>query len=60
MNKVYNFTLFDDCSEQLVMSTQLDEPNPMIDQEFWGRFLQGDCFMVYQGFDFEQKEESHE
>jgi hypothetical protein len=57
MQKVYNFALFDDCSDQLVMSTQLDELNPMIDSEFWDRFLQGDCLMVYQGFSFEQIED---
>ena len=47
--QVYRFKLYDDVNEMLVMGTELDEPNPMIDAEFWNRFMQGDVVMVYIG-----------
>lgn len=45
---VHNFILTD-CDGKLAMTTQLDEPNPMIDTEFWALFLEGWCEMTYTG-----------
>lgn len=49
MKTVYRFSLIDDCSEMPVMHTEVDEQDPRCDLEFWSRFLQGDCLMVYVG-----------
>jgi hypothetical protein len=46
---VYSFELIDYVSGVRVMGTELDEPNPMIDEEFWDRFMQGDVTMLYLG-----------
>ena len=51
--KVYRFALIDGVTDALVMGTEVDEPDPKIDMEFWERFLEGDCYMVYHG-DFEE------
>jgi hypothetical protein len=53
--KAYQFVLMDSLNGELAMSTEVDEPNPMIDIEFWQRFLEGDCEMLYLG---EVEEES--
>jgi hypothetical protein len=52
--KMYKFVLLDmeylDAPDgAVVMSTEVDEPNPQIDAEFWDRFLQGDCEMKFMG-----------
>ncbi len=47
--QVYKFELYDLLTETLVMGTELDEPNPMVDAEFWTRFMQGDVVMVHAG-----------
>lgn len=46
--KVYRFTLIDEEGGEF-MGTELDEPNPQIDAEFWDRFMQGNCTMQYRG-----------
>lgn len=48
MNKFYRFALLDSENGE-VMGTTVDEPKPQIDAEFWARFMQGDCTMVYRG-----------
>ena len=53
---VYRFGLIDDEGEEF-MGTEVDEPNPQIDSEFWHEFMKGDCTMVYRG---EIKEEDDE
>ena len=45
---VYRFGLIDDEGEEF-MGTEVDEPNPQIDSEFWHEFMKGDCTMVYRG-----------
>ena len=45
---VYRFALLDSENEEF-MGTEVDEPNPQIDTEFWNRFMQGDCTLVYLG-----------
>jgi len=47
--KVYRFSLFDEYSECLIMSTEVDAPDPSIDLELWERFLGGGCYLVYLG-----------
>lgn len=47
--KVYNFMLIDCLSGDEIMSTQLDEPDPRIDFEFWKCFMERDCYMRYRG-----------
>jgi hypothetical protein len=45
---VYRFALHD-LDNNLLMSTEVDDLDPSIDLEFWGRFLGGDCCMRYLG-----------
>lgn len=48
--RVYCFSLLDSADDDLIMSTEIDnEPDPRADQEFWARFMQGDCVMEYTG-----------
>lgn len=47
--KVYKFSLFDEYSECLIMSTEVDEPDPKADIELWERFMQGGSYIVYLG-----------
>lgn len=55
---VHCFSLLDTLEGDLIMSTEIDnEPDPRADQEFWNRFLEGDCVMEYTGT---QKEEGDE
>jgi hypothetical protein len=49
MQTVYRFSLIDDCTEFTVMTTEVDEQDPRADGEFWARFLEGDCLMIYLG-----------
>jgi len=63
MMKVYRFVLVDmeylDAPDGVViMSTEVDEPNPQIDVEFWQRFMQGDCVMRFVGKYDEDMEEA--
>jgi hypothetical protein len=53
---VYNFELYD-VDGVRVMGTELDEPNPMADAEFWDRFMQGDVLMEYLGEHIEEDDE---
>ena len=53
--KVYRFSLFTLDVTRLVMSTEVDEPDPKADLEFWNRFLEGDCYMEYLG-EFEDED----
>ena len=52
----YNYNLVDE-DDLVFMSTSVDEPNPMIDKEFWDRFMEGDCYMQYLGETEEEEEE---
>lgn len=52
----YRFALLDYDGEEF-MGTEVDEPKPQIDAEFWQRFMQGDCMMYYRGEVFETNEE---
>jgi len=52
--KVYRFSLFTLDAARLVMSTEVDEPDPKADLEFWNRFLEGDCYMEYLGESYEE------
>jgi hypothetical protein len=45
---VYKFALLDSENGEF-MGTEVDEPNPQIDTEFWNRFMRGDCTLVYRG-----------
>jgi hypothetical protein len=45
---VYRFALIDGEGGEF-MGTEVDEPNPQIDTEFWAKFMKGDCTMVYRG-----------
>jgi hypothetical protein len=56
--EVYSFSLYDinENSSKCVMGTELDEPNPMVDAEFWNRFMQGDVVMHYEGKHIEEVE----
>ena len=55
----YNYRLVIENDECLAldafMSTSVDEPNPMIDKEFWDRFMEGDCYMEFIGTTEEEK-----
>lgn len=42
---MYRFILLKDHEE--IMGTDVDEPKPQIDAEFWDRFMQGDCDMRF-------------
>jgi hypothetical protein len=44
---MYRFLLLDNEGIE-VMGTDVEEFNPQIDKEFWDRFMQGDCVMVYE------------
>ena len=44
--KMYRFVLVDQ-NNLSVMGTDVDEPMPQIDVEFWARFMEGDCAMVF-------------
>jgi len=44
--KMYRFILVDQVGQQF-MGTDVDEPNPQIDAEFWKKFMEGDCAMVF-------------
>jgi hypothetical protein len=52
---VYRFALLDSENEEF-MGTEVDEPNPQIDTEFWDRFMQGGCTLVYRGELIEEDE----
>jgi hypothetical protein len=45
--KMYRYVLLDSKGNE-IMGTDVDEPEPQIDSEFWNRFMQGDCVMRFQ------------
>jgi len=51
--EVYTFRLYDE-DGICVMGTELDEPNPMVDAEFWNKFMQGNVYMEYLGKQIEE------
>ena len=53
--KIYRFILVDQVGQPF-MSTDVDEPNPQIDAEFWAKFMEGGCAMVFVR-SFEEKED---
>lgn len=52
--KMYRFALRDFDTGMEFMGTDVDEPNPQIDADFWARFMQGNCLM---SFEYEYVEE---
>lgn len=54
--KVYRFSLFDTNNDDHVMSTEVDEFNPLVDLEFAERFRRGDCYIVFTG-EFEEEDD---
>ena len=53
---VYRFALLDRHGVEF-MGTEVDDPDPRIDTEFWDRFMQSDCSMVYLGEVFDNTDE---
>ena len=45
--KMYRFVLVNEINEEF-MGTDVDEPNPMIDQYFWSEFMKGNCAMLFK------------
>jgi hypothetical protein len=43
---MYRFILVDE-NQETIMGTDVDEPTPQIDAEFWSRFMLGGCSMVF-------------
>jgi len=56
--KMYRFVLLDKNQEPF-MGTDVDEPTPQIDAEFWNRFMEGDCDMRFVEC-YEEKEDEDE
>jgi hypothetical protein len=52
--KMYRFVLIKDDKE--IMGTDVDEPTPQTDAEFWNRFMEGDCDMRFVNW-YEENEE---
>ena len=53
--KLYRFQLAgENGSGKVFMTTDVDEPNPQIDAEFWARFMEGDCYMEF-AYSFEEE-----
>jgi hypothetical protein len=48
MYRYYSYALLDG-DDEIFMSTLVNEPNPMIDTEFWGKFMEGGSRMEYIG-----------
>jgi hypothetical protein len=57
MNECYVFVLCDTFTGMEFMRTEVDEPKPQIDAEFWERFMQGDCLMEYRGKIYDEENE---
>jgi hypothetical protein len=53
--KMYRFVLLNEQGVEF-MGTDVDEPNPQIDAEFWQRFMQGDCVMQFVG-EYQEEED---
>ena len=53
--QVYRYTLVDIETLETFMSTELDEPDPSIDMEFWYSFNTGNYAMIFLGV-FEEEE----
>jgi hypothetical protein len=55
--KLYRFQLAgENGSGEVFMTTDVDEPNPQIDAEFWARFMEGDCYMEF-AYSFEEDDD---
>jgi hypothetical protein len=52
----YSYTLLDG-DDEIFMSTLVNEPNPMIDKEFWDKFMEGGVRMEYLGEIGEEEED---
>lgn len=52
----YSYTLLDG-DDEIFMSTLVNEPNPIIDKEFWDRFMEGGVRMEYLGEIGEEEDE---
>ena len=50
---MYRYVLLDSVGVEF-MGTDVDEPKPQIDSEFWDRFMQGDCVMMFQNEYYEE------
>jgi hypothetical protein len=46
MSFMYRFVLLDDDGNEF-MGTDVDEPKPQIDAEFWSEFMKGGCTMQF-------------
>ena len=46
MIDMYRYVLLDNEGVE-IMGTDVEEPEPQIDSEFWARFMQGDCVMLF-------------
>ena len=53
--RMYRFVLLNEQGVEF-MGTDVDEPNPQIDAEFWQRFMQGDCVMQFVG-EYQEEED---
>ena len=56
MSTYYSYTLLDG-DDEIFMSTLVNEPNPMIDKEFWDKFMEGGVRMEYLGEIGEEEED---
>lgn len=45
---VYRFALYS-LKGNLIMSTEVDDPDPSIDLDFWKEFMGGSCLLQYLG-----------
>jgi hypothetical protein len=50
---VYKFSLYHANTEQPYMHTELDEPDPRADLEFWEAFMTGEYYLRYNGEAYE-------
>lgn len=55
MTILYKFALVDD-DQNLVVTTHIEEPNPVIDHDFWMTFMSGEFSMVFIGTELEDEE----
>ena len=60
MDRICYVYVLIDFDNNVVMSTELDEPNPLADGEFWDRFMEGDCYMRHTGQIIEEIDEGDE
>ena len=48
MKTIHEYVLINE-DDDVVMSTEIDKPNPTLDPEFWQTFMTGNYFMIYLG-----------